>query len=126
MVHQSHLYVLEILLEKTSTSTIQRFFSFKRHLPTTLPLPPNYLCFLVILSLDIDECSTQRNLCTNGQCVNTEGSFYCVCREGSELTPDRTQCLGKKAKTPLAMVDLRRSFAGASPFSSPRVLILSF
>ena len=45
--------------------------------------------------VDVDECSTQRSLCISGECVNTEGSFYCVCREGSELTPDGTQCQGK-------------------------------
>ena len=61
-------------------------------------LCPFYLFYYCECILDVNECSTQRNLCTNGQCVNTEGSFYCVCRDGSELTPDRTQCLGKKCR----------------------------
>ena len=36
-------------------------------------------------SLDINECNDPRkNLCKHS-CVNTEGSFHCVCRDGYEL-----------------------------------------
>ena len=37
-------------------------------------------------SVDINECNDPRkNLCKHS-CVNTEGSFQCVCRDGYELT----------------------------------------
>lgn len=45
---------------------------------------------------DVDECSTQRGLCRNGQCVNTVGAFLCVCHDGYELTLDGRLCAGKE------------------------------
>lgn len=45
---------------------------------------------------DIDECSTQRGLCRHGQCVNTVGTFLCVCDDGYELTLDGRLCTGKE------------------------------
>lgn len=47
---------------------------------------------------DIDECSTQRGLCRNGQCVNTVGTFLCVCNDGYELTLDGRMCAGTELK----------------------------
>ena len=32
------------------------------------------------LLLDVDEC--QSNPCVNGQCVNTDGSYWCRCLDG--------------------------------------------
>ncbi|XP_035666438.1 fibrillin-2-like isoform X3 [Branchiostoma floridae] len=31
---------------------------------------------------DIDECKVRPNLCENGECVNTLGSYKCMCEEG--------------------------------------------
>ena len=31
---------------------------------------------------DIDECKTLPNLCENGQCINTLGSYRCICNKG--------------------------------------------
>lgn len=45
---------------------------------------------------DIDECSTQRGVCRNGQCVNTVGTFLCVCNDGYELSLDGRLCSGKE------------------------------
>ncbi|CAC5378602.1 FBN2_3 [Mytilus coruscus] len=42
---------------------------------------------------DLNECKSVPNACTNGQCINTEGSYFCRCNPGFELTADRTQCL---------------------------------
>ncbi|KAK2092323.1 hypothetical protein P7K49_028851 [Saguinus oedipus] len=39
----------------------------------------------------IDECQ-QGNLCINGQCKNTEGSFRCTCRQGYQLSAAKDQC----------------------------------
>lgn len=37
-------------------------------------------------------------ICNNGRCVNTVGSFNCVCNAGFELTPDGKNCQGKAVK----------------------------
>ncbi|KAI4882658.1 hypothetical protein NFI96_001503 [Prochilodus magdalenae] len=43
---------------------------------------------------DIDECSGQYGqLCRNGQCINTAGSFQCLCDEGYELALDGKNCV---------------------------------
>lgn len=45
--------------------------------------------------IDIDECSADPSLCSNGRCYNLEGSYRCECFEGFEPTPDRKRCVGE-------------------------------
>lgn len=54
-------------------------------------------CFVLFcfLALDIDECIQNGVLCKNGRCVNTDGSFQCICNAGFELTTDGKNCVGK-------------------------------
>ena len=44
---------------------------------------------------DIDECKTLPGLCENGQCVNTLGSYRCICDRGFKPDPasSNTKCL---------------------------------
>ncbi|KAF3821503.1 hypothetical protein GH733_009545 [Mirounga leonina] len=42
---------------------------------------------------DIDECIQNGVLCKNGRCVNTDGSFQCICNAGFELTTDGKNCV---------------------------------
>lgn len=54
-----------------------------------------YVCLLCCLLLDMDECSaTYGQLCRNGHCVNSIGSFQCQCEEGYDLTQDGKNCVG--------------------------------
>ena len=46
-----------------------------------------------IVILDIDECAVANGGCGHN-CINTEGSFYCGCREGFVLEDDGRQCGG--------------------------------
>lgn len=51
---------------------------------------------LFSLLADVDECATGNgNLCRNGQCINTVGSFQCQCHEGYEVAPDGRTCMGE-------------------------------
>ncbi len=46
------------------------------------------------LSLDINECEVFPGVCTNGRCVNTQGSFRCECPEGLTLDGAGRTCVG--------------------------------
>ncbi|CAJ0967004.1 unnamed protein product, partial [Ranitomeya imitator] len=43
-------------------------------------------------AVDIDECLQNGRICNNGRCVNTDGSFHCVCNAGFQVSPDGKNC----------------------------------
>ncbi|KAK5857298.1 hypothetical protein PBY51_010553 [Eleginops maclovinus] len=45
---------------------------------------------------DINECLLP-GLCKNAECLNTKGSFRCICKPGFFLDPDRSHCVSDKA-----------------------------
>uniref|UniRef100_A0A8C2GKQ6 Fibrillin 2a n=1 Tax=Cyprinus carpio TaxID=7962 RepID=A0A8C2GKQ6_CYPCA len=49
------------------------------------------VCFSAVS--DVDECLQNGLLCQNGRCLNTEGSFQCICNAGFKLTPDGKNCM---------------------------------
>lgn len=76
----------------TSAPTVPQVCADGSHLlrPSARPLcPPSLLC------ADIDECIVNGVMCRNGRCVNTEGSFQCICNAGFELTSDGKNCIGE-------------------------------
>lgn len=52
------------------------------------------LCFICLFLPDLDECVANGRICNNGRCVNTEGSFHCVCNAGFEISADGKNCQG--------------------------------
>lgn len=42
---------------------------------------------------DIDECAEHTNICKNGHCTNTFGSFMCSCNEGFRLDDSGVVCI---------------------------------
>ena len=44
--------------------------------------------------IDIDECLTGKSGCQH-DCVNLNGSYYCLCRSGYRLRQDNITCDGK-------------------------------
>lgn len=49
----------------------------------------------LFLILDINECE-QPGLCDpHGECLNTDGSFHCVCEQGFSISADGRTCEGK-------------------------------
>uniref|UniRef100_A0A8C4Q9N7 Fibrillin 1 n=1 Tax=Eptatretus burgeri TaxID=7764 RepID=A0A8C4Q9N7_EPTBU len=57
--------------------------------PIGYTIDPRNMC------VDIDECAYHAygRVCKNGRCVNTEGSFRCICNAGFDLTPDGRNCV---------------------------------
>lgn len=51
--------------------------------PLALPFPPS----------DVDECE-KGNVCFQGQCLNTDGSFQCVCEAGYKFSAQTADCEG--------------------------------
>ncbi|XP_078313226.1 fibrillin-1-like [Crassostrea virginica] len=45
--------------------------------------------------VDVNECAVNPNLCVNGICVNTDGSFRCECLAGYKLGADGRTCEDK-------------------------------
>ena len=44
---------------------------------------------------DVDECKEIPGLCRKGSCVNTFGSYTCVCPQGYELNLESMSCVGQ-------------------------------
>ncbi|XP_077573619.1 fibrillin-2-like [Stigmatopora nigra] len=47
---------------------------------------------------DINECEVFPGLCTNGRCVNTQGSFRCECAEGLTLDSTGRTCVDMRSE----------------------------
>uniref|UniRef100_A0A8C8RUV9 Fibrillin-2 n=1 Tax=Pelusios castaneus TaxID=367368 RepID=A0A8C8RUV9_9SAUR len=56
---------------------------------------------------DIDECKVMPNLCRNGQCINTMGSFRCFCKVGYTTDISGTSCEGKVM---ILIINMAKSF----------------
>ena len=54
-----------------------------------------YYSFALFLLSDVDECQNDPELCTNGVCRNTQGSFECICGKGYVLAKGTTACIGR-------------------------------
>lgn len=44
---------------------------------------------------DLDECSIILDLCKFGTCINTLGSYRCICNKGFKVDPSGTHCIGE-------------------------------
>lgn len=45
--------------------------------------------------LDVNECLESPGICSNGQCINTDGSFRCECPMGYNLDYTGVRCVGE-------------------------------
>lgn len=83
--------------QSTSTKTECRGYTSTLIQPTNLHTHAlrvciSLLCFFFLT--DLDECVANGRICNNGRCVNTEGSFHCVCNAGFEISQDGKNCQG--------------------------------
>ena len=56
-----------------------------------------YLLIPILLHcvfLDMNECA-ETNMCPNGQCVNMDGAYKCICNRGYKQSPNQMVCTGK-------------------------------
>lgn len=44
---------------------------------------------------DINECEAMPGACRGGICVNTDGSYRCVCPKGYTIDPTGMVCIGQ-------------------------------
>ncbi|XP_063521276.1 fibrillin-2 isoform X4 [Pongo pygmaeus] len=75
---------------------------------------------------DIDECKVMPNLCTNGQCVNTMGSFRCFCKVGYTTDISGTSCidLDECSQSPKPCNFICKNTEGSYQCSCPRGYVL--
>ncbi|XP_065729501.1 fibrillin-2 [Phocoena phocoena] len=75
---------------------------------------------------DIDECKVMPNLCTNGQCINTMGSFRCFCKVGYTTDISGTSCvdLDECSQSPKPCNFICKNTEGSYQCSCPRGYVL--
>uniref|UniRef100_A0A8C5M4L9 Fibrillin 1 n=1 Tax=Leptobrachium leishanense TaxID=445787 RepID=A0A8C5M4L9_9ANUR len=75
---------------------------------------------------DIDECKVLPNLCKNGQCINTIGSFRCHCKLGYTTDITGTTCvdLDECVQSPKPCNFICKNTEGSYQCSCPRGYIL--
>ncbi|KAK1345003.1 hypothetical protein QTO34_013707 [Cnephaeus nilssonii] len=75
---------------------------------------------------DIDECKVMPNLCTNGQCINTMGSFRCFCKVGYTTDISGTSCvdLDECSQSPKPCNFICKNSEGSYQCSCPRGYVL--
>nr|XP_006626990.1 PREDICTED: fibrillin-2 [Lepisosteus oculatus] len=75
---------------------------------------------------DIDECRVMPNLCKNGQCINTMGSFRCHCKQGFTSDISGTSCvdMDECVQSPKPCNFICKNTEGSYLCSCPRGYIL--
>ncbi|XP_043562346.1 fibrillin-2-like [Chiloscyllium plagiosum] len=75
---------------------------------------------------DIDECKVMPNLCLNGQCINTLGSYRCLCKLGYTTDLTGTACidLDECSQAPKPCNFICKNTEGSYHCSCPRGYIL--
>uniref|UniRef100_A0A8C0UNZ1 Fibrillin 1 n=1 Tax=Cyanistes caeruleus TaxID=156563 RepID=A0A8C0UNZ1_CYACU len=96
---------------------------WKRRKKSNLKLRPdifNNFC------TDIDECKVLPNLCRNGQCINTMGSFRCFCKAGYTTDITGTSCsdLDECSQSPRPCNFICKNSEGSYQCSCPRGYVL--
>lgn len=83
---------------------------------------PQNVIFLFGWLSDIDECLQNGRICNNGRCINTEGSFHCVCNAGFQVAADGKNCEGKMfPKRSVSLIPAARGYSHQCKSKGPLV-----
>lgn len=87
-----HIFYLQIYLPNLELN-LSEFYKYCRSICSFWL---HFLKFLLKLFSDVDECLQNKNLCQNGGCQNTHGSFVCKCDIGFSVKTQirATGCTG--------------------------------
>ena len=86
--------------------TIKLINDCQLQLFTTCKFTLNFFCILS----DRNECQEIPNVCSHGECIDTEGSYHCLCHNGFKATADQTMCMGKKDNSKTILIHTTLSF----------------
>jgi hypothetical protein len=53
-----------------------------------------------LVSTDVDECVGEEHCAPHGECLNSHGSFFCLCAPGFASAEQGTSCQGEKLVWP--------------------------
>lgn len=62
---------------------------------------PVFIYMAPVLSLDINECALDPDICQNGICENLRGSYRCICNIGYESDTSGKACVGESVRIAL-------------------------
>lgn len=74
------------------------------------------------LSLDIDECEDNPDICDGGQCTNIPGEYRCLCFDGFMASLDMKTCIGEDKGRRASTVSRGSLEGGRDAASCPRVM----
>lgn len=79
------LYVTQLFILKCIIHTLDQRWAL-------VLLILKYILFVIVI--DVNECIENPGICTNGLCINTDGSFRCECPMGYNLDYTGITCVG--------------------------------
>lgn len=90
----AHSFAYQILKERKLAAAVDRDIIY--HQMVLRVMVKNFKLYFIYIMImaDINECLLNRSLCEH-KCQNTEGSYYCDCRQGYGLSNDLRSCQGK-------------------------------
>ena len=87
------IVMMMTLHDKNYTSTLNKF-RFISQIHRLIFKPSTSLVCSIAFNSDTDECLTDQHNChPNADCINTQGSFICSCKDG--YLGDGQECVGK-------------------------------
>lgn len=87
-----------------------------------------WFTFFWLIYLDVNECDENPNYCqVGGQCVNTVGSYRCLCNKGYEVGNGGSHCIGESLRMLLYFSNTKLSIHPSIISSiSPLLSLFSF